>query len=246
MEVTEDIIEKTCCQAQSNIDFDIRNLDLTEGTECRFLGPFLYHLYGIFKRQSIRSIIRKLVLKFERGDMYSVTIRRIFSKYHGIDVGMYSCKGMFIPGNFKQGTRIGRHCSIYVTACAFNANHPMNTKSTHALFYNPLLGHTESDSLTRTRLTIGSDVFIGHNAIILPTVASIGHGAIIGAGAVVNKDVPPYSVVVGNPARIVRYRFTQPTIDSLLAERWWHEPFDKIKEKFQEFQKPLEGEEIIR
>jgi acetyltransferase-like isoleucine patch superfamily enzyme len=122
----------------------------------------------------------------------------------------------------------------------------MNTKSTHALFYNPEFGYIEKDSLTRTHLTIGSDVFIGHNAILLPTVKTIGHGAIIGAGAVVHKDIPPYAVVVGNPARIVRYRFSKPTIDDLLAERWWEKPFDEIKQEIETFQKPLEGQEQIR
>lgn len=77
------------------------------------------------------------------------------------------------------------------------------------------------------RVLIGNDVWIGHGAIILSNV-SIGDGAAIGAGAVVTKDVPPYAIVAGNPAKVVRYRFDPDTIESLLQIRWWDWPLEKI------------------
>ena len=75
---------------------------------------------------------------------------------------------------------------------------------------------------------IGNDVWIGQNATILPGV-HIGDGAIIGANSVVSKDVPPYAVVVGNPAVVKKYRFDDETIGLLLKLKWWDKPIEEIK-----------------
>ena len=78
-------------------------------------------------------------------------------------------------------------------------------------------------------VTIGSDVYIGSNAFInASTVTNIGDGAIIGAGAVVLEDVPPYAVVVGVPAKIKRYRFSDEMIEALLKVKWWEWDADQI------------------
>ena len=240
--------ESLHCKADSkpSSPSDVDDRNRREGKEARFIGPLLFRLYGVFKRHFIRRFLRFLVFRLEGGAVYSVTIRRIFSSYHGIEIGMYSGKSMFTPGNFKEGTKIGRYCSIYDSVRAFDANHPMNTKSTHAFFYNPDLGHTDKDILKRTKLTVGSDVWMGHNAILLPAVTSVGHGAVIGAGSVVHQDVPPYSVVVGNPARIVRYRFRPKKIKELLEEKWWEKSFDEHKGGLESFHRPLEGGQEIR
>lgn len=82
--------------------------------------------------------------------------------------------------------------------------------------------HSLSDNaLIYKKLTVGHDVWIGANAIILPGCCNIGNGAIIGAGSIVTKDVPPYSIVAGNPARMIRMRFPQQVIASLEASEWW-------------------------
>lgn len=70
------------------------------------------------------------------------------------------------------------------------------------------------------RVRVGHDVWIGRSAIVLPGV-EIGNGAVVGAGAVVTKDVAPYAVVAGNPARLLRYRFSEPTVARLTATAWW-------------------------
>lgn len=77
-------------------------------------------------------------------------------------------------------------------------------------------------------VSIGNDVWIGHAAIILPGV-SIGHGAVVGAGAVVTRDVPAYTIVGGTPAKTIRHRFSQDVVDKLLAIRWWDWDDEKIK-----------------
>lgn len=192
------------------------------------------------KRRSIRQIILKIVSAVEGGELKSSTLREIFKKYYKIEIGYYSHGGCFIPGNFDKYTKIGRYCSIAITARAMNRNHPMEYKSTHALFFNPALGLCEADNIEYIPLNIGNDVWIGHHAIIMPNVQNIQTGAVIGAGAVVNKDVPPYAVVVGNPARVVRYRFAPVTIDSLLKSRWWEKSIEEIVPILSQFQKAYE------
>jgi virginiamycin A acetyltransferase len=87
--------------------------------------------------------------------------------------------------------------------------------------------------ISHDQITIGSDVWIGRNAVLLGGVC-VGHGAIVGAYSVIAKDVPPYAVVVGNPAHVIRYRFDQSTITRLLALRWWDWDDDQIRERSSE------------
>ncbi len=81
---------------------------------------------------------------------------------------------------------------------------------------------------TNGNITIGNDVWIGSHATILSGV-TIGDGACVGAYALVTKDVPPYAIVGGNPAKIIRYRFDEKTIAALLKIAWWNWPIEKIK-----------------
>lgn len=81
---------------------------------------------------------------------------------------------------------------------------------------------------------IGNDVWIGNNVIILSGI-KIGDGAVVGAGSIVTKDVAPYMVVGGNPARIIKERFDKEVIDNLLAIQWWNWPLEKIAECKEEF-----------
>lgn len=111
------------------------------------------------------------------------------------------------------------------------ANHPMGGFSTYP--FN-MLGFTDKpafgpDGLTsRGDMVIGNDVWIGRDAVLMPGVR-IGDGAIIGAHAVVAKDVPPYAVVVGNPAVVKRLRFDEATIAELQAIGWWDWPAKTIQ-----------------
>ena len=110
------------------------------------------------------------------------------------------------------------------------ANHQMNAVSTFP-FYT--LEGWEMDPPSPENLplkgdtVIGNDVWIGQNAVILPGV-HIGDGAIIGANCVVGKDVEPYTVVIGNPAKVLRKRFDDELIDLLLAFKWWDKGIEEI------------------
>ncbi|MBN9105288.1 MAG: CatB-related O-acetyltransferase [Propionibacteriaceae bacterium] len=187
----------------------------------------LVRRYGA-SRGSIRDLIIKVVRKREGGEMFSPTLREIFRVHHGVDVGMYTHGGCFHPFSFGPNTTIGRYTSIAATAFAATDNHPMQYKSMHGFFFNPVLGIVDKEWAFEP-LSIGNDVWLGHNSIIMPGVGSIGDGAVVAAGAVVNKSVPPYAVVVGNPARVVRYRFDPDTIERLRSEKWWEKDIEELK-----------------
>jgi acetyltransferase-like isoleucine patch superfamily enzyme len=79
---------------------------------------------------------------------------------------------------------------------------------------------------------------MGYGSIVVPAVSTIGTGSVIAAGSIVTKDVPPYAIVAGNPARILRYRFPPEVIEELLASRWWEQPIEDILPVMHEYQRP--------
>jgi virginiamycin A acetyltransferase len=198
----------------------------------------LIRMYGN-RRRFVRQLAVKLATAREGGEFRSTTLREIFRTYHRVDIGMYTHGGCFVPFAFGRNTTIGRYCSIARSAFAATANHPMERKSTHGYFHSPSLGY--ADALVEyTDLAIGNDVWMGHNSVVMPSVATIGDGAVIGAGAVVFKDVPAYAVVVGNPARVVRYRFAPETIAALLEEKWWDKDIEQLAPEMASFAGPVE------
>jgi acetyltransferase-like isoleucine patch superfamily enzyme len=133
-----------------------------------------------------------------------------------------------------MGARIGRFSAVGPTAQIGLPGHPVSTNvSMHPAFYQhrpgwnyDLLDADLHDDLQPT--IVGNDVWIGAGALVLDGV-SIGDGAVVGAGAVVTKDVPPYAVVAGSPARVLRHRFDEETVEWLLALRWWDRPEDWLR-----------------
>ncbi|MDR2578064.1 MAG: CatB-related O-acetyltransferase [Chitinispirillales bacterium] len=129
---------------------------------------------------------------------------------------------------------IGKFCQIAagVEFVMNGANHKMNCASTFPFYIfegwrqnvPPL-----SEMRCKGDTVIGNDVWIGQNAVILPGV-HIGDGAIIGLNSVVGSDVEPYSIVAGNPAKLVRKRFDDELIELLLAFKWWDRSIDEIQE----------------
>lgn len=190
-----------------------------------------------------QSFLRRLAARLEGGEFRSVTLRRLFAEYHGVTIGLYTHGECFQPFMVDPNTTIGRYTSIAKGARILNHNHPLGFKSTSGLFFNPELGYCTDWLVPFSTLTIGNDVWIGANAVILPEVTTIGDGAVIGAGAVVSRDVPPYAVVLGNPGRVVKRRFPDGEIEKLLAERWWDEDIDTLAEHIQDFQTPLVGDD---
>ncbi len=125
---------------------------------------------------------------------------------------------------------IGKFCQI-ATGVRFitnGSNHPMSGFSTYPF---KVFGHSWSnvpmDVKNKGNIVIGNDVWIGNSVTIMQGV-KIGDGAIIGTNALVSKDVEPYTIVGGNPAKVIRKRFDEETIRFLLALAWWNWPIEKI------------------
>ena len=205
-------------------------------------SKLLYKLYA-FKKRKLRDRVYSYLTRHEGGEMLSPTLRRIYLDYHDIEIGMYSYGGCFNPVRIMAHTKIGRYCSFAGNVWRFNANHPLKCKSTHPYFYNPSFGYVREELISRSELTIGNDVWVGQNAVILPNVKRIGDGAVIGAGAVVTKDVPDFAVVVGNPAKIVKYRFSEEMQQKIKASKWWEKSITELQKDMEEFAHPLEDDE---
>lgn len=199
-------------------------------------------LVRLYRFRRLRRPVRTLLDRCEGGELYSVTLREIFRRYHQVDIGLYTHGGCFVPGQVDKHTVIGRYSSIARHVRIMNRNHPIDFKSSHAFFFNPELGCCENEVVPYIPLEIGNDVWVGHGAMILPHVKHIADGAVIAAGSVVNKDIPPYAVVVGNPARIVRYRFPNKVIEELLESRWWEKDIEELKSCLHEFNSPYFNE----
>lgn len=142
-----------------------------------------------------------------------------------------------VLGKRSQIGSTGSNISAHVTVGHFTSIGPyvhMHTLYNHACIENPRIVSTfQHDGFPPIKghedIIIGSDVWIGRNVTLLGGI-TIGDGAIIGAFSVVAKDIPPYAVVVGNPAQIKRYRFEEEQIKALLRIRWWLETDEKIAE----------------
>lgn len=189
------------------------------------------------------------------GDHQTVYLQNVITNPN-IEVGDYTMYNDFInnPTMFEQNNvlyhypinqdklKIGKFCSIACEAkFLFNsANHTMSSLSTYPfpLFYEEW-GISKKDVTkswdNKGNIIIGHDVWIGFEAIILAGV-TIGNGAIIGARSVVTKDVPPYTIVAGVPARIVRKRFNEDVIVKLLEIKWWNWSKEKITQNIQAIQ----------
>lgn len=134
-----------------------------------------------------------------------------------------------------QVSHIGRFCSLAPGVVIGDSNHPTEWLSTHSFQWgegswipSKALGRFDTPPDRKGRRTlIGNDVWIGANAIILPGI-TIGDGAIIAAGSVVSRDVPPYAIVGGVPARVIRFRFDEKTIERLMKIRWWRFSLDDL------------------
>lgn len=128
---------------------------------------------------------------------------------------------------------IGRYCSIArkTTFIMNGGNHAMESFSTYPFF---IFGSGWEDGEPEKHLfpavkdtRVGNDVWIGYNATFLPGV-HIGDGCIVGAKTVVTKDFPPYSIIAGNPARLIRPRFSEDVVRELLRIAWWDWPAEKV------------------
>ena len=156
--------------------------------------------------------------------------------------GAYSYTGQFC---FVQNAQIGKFSNIAANVRIGATAHPYERPSLHHFTYRPTMyGFAETDDTAffeqrhSQKVFIGHDTWIGHGAMIMPNV-TIGNGAIIAAGAIVTKDVPAYAIVMGVPAEVVKYRFSDEVIAALEKIAWWDWSTDIIKERFEDFKLPI-------
>ena len=179
--------------------------------------------------------------------------------YRGCKVGRYTYGYENLLEYYPLASSIGRYCSINRTAKIWN-NHSLACVTTHPILDHPMFcslkqyekrkellqkygkhddnaPYENSPIRDNKPVVIGNDVWIGANVVILPGVA-IGDGAVLAAGAVVTKDVAPYAIVGGVPAKLIRYRFGEEEIKKFLEIQWWNWDIEKIEENIELFYQP--------
>lgn len=163
--------------------------------------------------------------------------RRYIKKRYKVEIGKYTY-GYRIT-DIAGGTKIGSFCSIASGVKIGLMNHPVNFVSTNPFLYYASRGFIDRNVKIPQKgsVIIEDDVWIGANSVVLPGV-KIGKGAIVGAGAVVTKSVPPYAIVCGVPAKVIKYRFDDSVIAGLTAIDWPNWEDDKIKKSIDFFYNP--------
>jgi acetyltransferase-like isoleucine patch superfamily enzyme len=158
----------------------------------------------------------------------------------------------------KLVSQIGRYCSISRGLVFLGAHHPYQRLSTSSFTYDKKLPIFQDylnqlpnreaftaveKEVGKVHTTIGHDVWIGQNVTLAPGV-DLGTGCVVGANALVTKDVPPYAIVGGVPAKVIKYRFSEPVIERLLASEWWQYGFDVFGEN-QAFMDPIKVLDLL-
>ncbi len=159
-------------------------------------------------------------------------IPELISTDSRVSVGRFTYGNpQFMLWDDLERIHIGSFCSIANEVVIFGGGeHRTDWVTTFPLriAFGDTLAGKDGLPASKGETKIGNDVWIGFRAIVLSGV-TIGDGAVIGTGAIVTEDIPPYAIVAGNPARLIRYRFSSNEIERLLVLRWWEWDIDKIK-----------------
>src|SRR5579871_4367995 len=202
-------------RCRAAMQYPATKVDFYENT-----GPAPAYLHGIMRLNPGARIIKSTI----RGPLF---LNKNSQVGPDVDAGKYF--GMN-ENCFIARATIGAFCAFGARTAINPFNHPTDWLSIHEFQYHPnsydwIPEYKAMERQSRTpamlpTASIGNDVWTGHNVNILSGV-NVGHGAVIAAGAVVTKDVPPYAIVAGVPATIIRFRFPENTIARLIRSAWW-------------------------
>lgn len=214
------------------------------------LNSYDYKLTKLLKKELLKFFAKEnMVVIFENDHKINENITNHHKRLN-TSCGKYSygslCNHIYVE-------KVGAFCS-FAKGVDVAINHPLTYLSTHPFMYCDEACSNVFEKYDNCkeedcyfpgvkpkgkvpglhRITIGNDVWLGQNVLITNS-ANIGNGVIAGAGAVITKDVPDYAVVVGVPARIIRYRYTPEQIKKLNKIAWWDWPDEKIRECYDDF-----------
>jgi len=190
----------------------------------------IYLWSKIIRKLRGSAIIDSVIHKTSKVEAGSQILNTIMDKHSfcGYDCEISNCE-------------IGSFTSIASGVVIGGGMHPIDWVGTSPVFYEgrdsvkAKFSEFKRDVVKIT--VIGHDVWIGRNSLIKQGV-TIGNGAVVGMGSIVTKDVAPYSIVGGNPAKAIRYRFSEEIIDKLIASKWWELPEKQLKEYATYFRDP--------
>lgn len=197
-----------------------------------------------FRRRSTNTKLcrwlEKKIAAMDDGFYYSKVIRELYKELHGLTIGYGTYGGCWNnSAMWWNNIEIGNYCSFAGQVSMYPCNHPMNLFTTHPITYDTWCAgaNGEYTPTSSHSLHIGHGVWCGNGVNILGGCKTIGNGAVIGAGSVVTHDVPPYAIVVGNPAKILRFRLTPEQIEKVEATKWWELDKDELNSRMKELLK---------
>lgn len=189
------------------------------------------------------------IQRFKRNDAFQVGVNSIVEPYSMVfqgnwftSIGAFSSTNSALPAN----SVVGRYSSIAHNVVRMYGNHPVDRFTTSMLTYdskvtafndyltdnNASVDFVKNPIQNSCPIVIGNDVWVGQDVRFVSTGVTVGDGAIIAGGSLVTKDVPPYAVVGGVPAKVIKYRFPEKDIEKLMELKWWQygfADFDTIK-----------------
>lgn len=209
-------------------------------------------IFAKYRKHKYNKIQKKLKVFFPTSDISSYASisnaklegENVIKDHANISKSFVGFATVIGKNSNLSNSKIGRFCSIAKNVQIVTATHPLDLVSTYPGFYNTVnvypfgKGTLYKDEFLKTdngfSVEIGNDVWIGQG-VTLKGGIKIGDGAVIGMNSTVTKDIPPYSIVCGVPARIVRYRMNEQQIKDMLDIKWWNWEPEIIKERREEF-----------